>query len=133
AQAKFAGFCGSRPPRRLNPLDLDLFQGFQMRIRGDGRKYEVNVESQTTIPNDVYQGYLHLPQGEWTTVALPFERLLLTGRGQVRFHQRIMDWAKLHSIGFSLADGIEGPFQLDVAWIAAVQEVHTLGLALEEE
>ncbi|CAM9476080.1 unnamed protein product [Discosporangium mesarthrocarpum] len=121
--AKVSGFCGARPPRRVNALDLELFQGMEMRMRGDGRKYEVNVEVLTTIPDDMYQGYLHLPPGEWVTVSLPFERLLLTGRGQIRLYQRSLDWAKLHSIGFSVADGEEGPFQLDVAWVAAVQEV----------
>ncbi|CAM9324509.1 unnamed protein product, partial [Ascophyllum nodosum] len=125
ARAKIGGFCGTRPPRRKEPLVLpDGYEGVEMRIRTDGRLYEVNFEPQSGILNDLYQGYLRAPPGEWTTLALPLKRLLLTGQGQIRDVQRKWDKGmELRSIGFTIADPVGGPFQLDVAWIALVCKV----------
>lgn len=86
-------------------------------------RYELNVTPRSIIPDDMYQGHIQTPPGVWGTVAFPLNRLTLTGRGQVREYQRALERAALHSIGFSVADGLAGPFQLDVAWISAVQEV----------
>lgn len=87
-------------------------------------RYEVNFEPDSGILNDLYQGYVRTPPGEWTTLALPLNRLLLTGQGQVRELQRKWDdGMALKSIGFTIADGVAGPFQLDVAWVSLVQKV----------
>ncbi|CAN0245775.1 unnamed protein product, partial [Laminaria digitata] len=123
--ARVGGFCGTRPPRRKEPLVLpDGYHGVEMRIRTDGRQYEVNFEPQSGILNDLYQGYVQTPRGQWTTLALPLNRLLLTGQGQIRDIQRKWDTGmELRSVGFTIADGVGGPFQLDVAWIALVAKV----------
>ena len=82
-------------------------------------RYEVNFEPYSGILNDLYQGYVQTPRGQWTTLALPLNRLLLTGQGQIRDIQRKWDTGmELRSVGFTIADGVGGPFQLDVAWIA---------------
>lgn len=87
-------------------------------------RYEVNFEPQSGIMNDLYQGYLRTPPGEWTTLALPLKRFILTGQGQIRDVQRKWDkHMELRSVGFTIADPVAGPFQLDVAWIALVSKV----------
>lgn len=125
ASARVGGFCGTRPPRRKEPLVLpDGYHGVEMRIRTDGRQYEVNFEPYSGIINDLYQGYVRTPPGQWTTLALPLNRLILTGQGQIRDIQRKWDTGmELRSVGFTIADGVGGPFQLDVAWIALVAKV----------
>lgn len=87
-------------------------------------RYEVNFEPQSGILNDLYQGYVRTPPGRWSTVTLPLNRLLLTGQGQIRDVQRKWDnGMELKSVGFTIADGIGGPFQLDVAWVSLVPQV----------
>lgn len=87
-------------------------------------RYEVNFEPQSGILNDLYQGYVRTPPGQWSTLALPLNRLLLTGQGQIRDVQRKWDTGmELKSIGFTIADGVGGPFRLDVAWVSLVPEV----------
>lgn len=87
-------------------------------------RYEVNFEPQSGIINDLYQGYVRTPAGQWATVSLPLNRLLLTGQGQIRDIQRKWDIGmELKSIGFTIADGVAGPFRLDVAWVSLVSEV----------
>ncbi|CAN0128179.1 unnamed protein product [Ectocarpus sp. 12 AP-2014] len=129
ARAKVGGFCGTRSTRRQEPLVLpDGYRGVEMRIRTDGRQYEVNFEPQSGIINDLYQGYVRTPAGQWATVSLPLNRLLLTGQGQIRDIQRKWDVGmELKSIGFTIADGVGGPFRLDVAWVALVSEVDDEG------
>ncbi|CAM9727567.1 unnamed protein product [Scytosiphon promiscuus] len=125
ARAKLGGFCGTRSTRRKDPLSLpNGYRGVEMRIRTDGRTYEVNFEPQSGILNDLYQGYVRTPPGKWSTVSLPLNRLLLTGQGQIRDIQRKWDTGvELMSLGFTIADGVGGPFRLDVAWVAMVPEV----------
>lgn len=87
-------------------------------------RYEVNFEPHSGILNDLYQGYVRTPPGQWSTVSLPLNRLLLTGQGQIRDIQRKWDTGvELMSLGFTIADGVGGPFRLDVAWVALVPKV----------
>lgn len=122
AAAKRAGFCGARPQRRLRPFKLKDYTAIEMRVRTDGRLYEVNVEPDSVIPDDIYQATLDTHAGEWGTIVLPLDQLTLTGRGQYRVYQRALERAALHSIGLSISDGVAGPFQMDIAWISAIQE-----------
>eukprot|EP00903_Cladosiphon_okamuranus_P021302 g19573.t1 len=124
ARARVGGFCGTRSNRREKPLVLpDGFKGVEMRIRTDGRQYEVNFEPYSGILNDLYQGYIRTPPGQWSTVTLPLDHLLLTGQGQIRDVQRKWDTGmELQSLGFTIADGVSGPFRLDVAWVSLVPE-----------
>eukprot|EP00752_Nemacystus_decipiens_P013305 g11785.t1 len=124
ARARVGGFCGTRSPRRENPLVVpDGYKSVEMRIRSDGRQYEVNFEPYSGILNDLYQGYVRTPPGQWSTVTLPLNRLLLTGQGQIRDVQRKWDRGmELRSFGFTIADGVGGPFRLDVAWVSLVSE-----------
>ena len=67
---------------------------------------------------------MRTPPGQWSTVILPLNRLLLTGQGQIRDVQRKWDKGmELRSLGFTIADGAGGPFRLDVAWVSLVPEV----------
>lgn len=87
-------------------------------------RYEVNFEPYSGILNDLYQGYVRTPPGQWSTVTLPLNRLLLTGQGQIRDVQRKWDKGmELRSLGLTIADGVGGPFRLDVAWVSLVPEV----------
>lgn len=84
----------------------------------------MNFEPQSGILNDLYQGYVRTPPGQWATVSLPLNRLLLTGQGQIRDVQRKWDKGmELRSLGFTIADGVGGPFRLDVAWVSLVPGV----------
>ena len=80
-----------------------------------------NVTTDSFFADDLYQGFILAPAGEWVTVELPWSQLLLTGAGYVKAVQRALVPATVLSVGLSLADGRDGPFALELAWVKAVR------------
>jgi hypothetical protein len=141
-----AGFCACRSPHSRSPIILHDYEGIVMKLRSDGRRYALNLKAKSFFSDfmgGLYQAPLELPAGEWLTVTVPFDTLILTSRGLVHEDQAELDRAEIHSIGFSIlkseqqeSDGALAPaesipFGLDIQWIKARQ--HVVGSRLHEE
>ena len=57
---------------------------------------------------------------QWLTAVLPFERHLLTGRGQVKMDQRVFDHGAIKSVGLLLTGEQQGDFELQLKYVKAV-------------
>eukprot|EP00936_MAST-01D_sp_MAST-1D-sp1_P002290 g2290.t1 len=121
-----SGYCAARlrlsPHTQARMAEFDG-GGLAVRMRSDGRTYHLTVATDSFFDDDLYQGFLVTPRGEWVTAQLPWSQLLLTGRGYIKAVQREIDPCRVQSLGFTLADGYEGPFKLEIAWIKAVREL----------
>lgn len=139
---------------RTKPADvfprMPSMSGLLLTVRGDGRAYQVvckggqrqfghvpGVEAEAT-----YVCHLQPPAGRWVTVAAPFPSFLRVSRGHVWGEQRWEDVDRfdlgrglnpneLSGLGFLLADGMDGPFSLEVRSVKAVR--HIEGVTDEEE
>ena len=66
------------------------------------------------ISNEMYQGYI-LPSTTYQTMTLPFSNFMLTKEGRVSEFQRKPDGImRLKNVGFLIADGEEGDFNVHV-------------------
>ena len=69
--------------------------------------------------------------GEWEEVEVPLERFLLTWRGKVIEQAVEMNPGRITGVGVSLAGGDElqpeGPYKLEIEWIAARNHAVVLG------
>ncbi|KAK7207533.1 complex I intermediate-associated protein 30-domain-containing protein [Myxozyma melibiosi] len=93
-----------------------------MRVKGDRRKYFVNLQSKTALPTEIHQHRLFLyDPGNWEIAVIPFKNFLLTHWGRVEQHQQI-DQAKVKTVGIGLLDRRYGPFSLKVGWIKAITD-----------
>lgn len=91
-----------------------------LRVRGDRRKYFVNIQAETPFPTDIYQHRLFLKvPGCWETVAVPLHDFILTNWGVIQ-QQSPMDTRYIKTVGIGLIDKQYGPFSLDVDWIKVV-------------
>lgn len=109
--------------------DWSQFSQLSMRVRGDYRKYFVNIQADTPYPTDLYQHRLFLrTPGEWETVTVSFSNFILTNGGVIQ-HQERLDTSAVRSVGISLIDGQYGPYQLDIDWI----KVHNGSDSVEEQ
>ena len=74
------GFASVRSrPRRA---DLSAFAGLVLSVRGDGRRYQVNLRTDEAFDGVTWQASLDLPAGAWRTVTLPFAAFAPRFRGR---------------------------------------------------
>jgi NADH dehydrogenase [ubiquinone] 1 alpha subcomplex assembly factor 1 len=99
----------------LRGLDLSSNTGLNIRVRGDGRTYALNINSQAAW-NLLYRGEFKTKTGAWLEYRIPFKDLKPTYFGNTLPGPKI-DASKLEYVGFILADKQAGPFTLEVAWI----------------
>lgn len=109
------GFASTRA--LLDPMDLTGMAGLRVRVRGDGRSYELRLRTGGGFDGVAYRAEFGTTQDEWTEAFLPFSAFQPSFRGRVPRGAPALDLASIRQIGFLLGDGKEGPFQLEVAWI----------------
>lgn len=93
--------------------------GLMMRVKPDERGYKVTMRTDATYRGRRVSFQAPLPQsevGEWENIYVPFDSVSASLFG------RPIDGAKFDSsavqeIGIIIADGRDGPFQIDVKWI----------------
>lgn len=139
---KRSGFCSILSPEFR--LDLGNCNALSLTLRSNHlRNFMVNIHVDNFLPGEMYQGYM-VPRkseiGEWVTVELPFRKFLLTSMGQVKNTQdsNLTEYEEIERIGFTIADKIDGPFELDIKRIEAItldraQVVHDSRKAEDEE
>jgi NADH dehydrogenase [ubiquinone] 1 alpha subcomplex assembly factor 1 len=117
------GFASVRSPK----LDLDLspFAGLQLLVRGDGRAYELRLRDDPDpgAPDSrapAYRADLLAPAGVWHHERLPFAAFRAVHRGHPVPGAPPLDLARVSSFSLLLADGRDGPFRLEVAWIGGL-------------
>ncbi|KDO30815.1 hypothetical protein SPRG_04716 [Saprolegnia parasitica CBS 223.65] len=124
-----SGYCAIRGnvPRGLH---LHGYEGLAMRIKTDGRTYRINAQADGWNPHDLYMGFLKAPANKWVEAELAFSDFILTSRGYVQVDDPAkLDPSSLRTIGIALADDKEGPFQISIEWIKAVEKVDTTNIA----
>ncbi|MCJ8190849.1 CIA30 family protein [Sphingomicrobium aestuariivivum] len=112
------GFSSIR--RDLAPAAIDGASHVRVTMRGDGRQYQLSLRSDQNVSGRrvAYRGDLE-PEGAMASVAI--EALSPSLFGQA-LRGPGYDLSSAHSIGVILADGRDGPFELDLMAIEACRE-----------
>ena len=113
------GFSSIRSKRTT--MDLSQFKGIKMRVKGDGRKYKLRLESDSRYRRMAvsFQYEFSTSKEGWSEVFIPFDKLKASFRGWnlpgMKFNSK-----SIQRVGLIIADKIEGPFELHVDWIKAI-------------
>ncbi|MCJ1421236.1 hypothetical protein MMC32_007598 [Xylographa parallela] len=100
--------------------DVDPYAYLGLRVKSDGRKYFVNVQTETIVPTDLHQHRLYTRRpGEWETILIKWSDFVRTNHGVVVEPQMEMMRQKVRTIGIGLIDRIPGPFDLAIGRIWA--------------
>jgi len=110
------GFASIRSAPR--PVDLSGRTGLALGARGDGHRYKLGIRTDAAFDGVTWQAGFAPPALVWTEVRLPFSAF------EARFRGRAAgagppDLRRVTTVGLLVADRQEGPFRLEVAWIAA--------------
>ena len=113
--ANNGGFASVRS--RDGRLNLRGGDNLVIRVRGDGRRYYLNLR----VPNNrmafSYRVSFQTKAGEWQTFRVPLSEFRATSYGRVVRKAPPVDTKSVNSIGFMIADKVAGPFELEVEWI----------------
>ncbi len=102
-------------------MDLSDFKGIRLKVRGDGRTYQLRLESDARFRNRwpiSFNQDFETKAGEWVEVSVPFDQLRQSWRGRV-LSDFTFNPGKIQVVGVMLADKQPGPFELQIAWVAA--------------
>nr|CAB3264254.1 complex I intermediate-associated protein 30, mitochondrial [Phallusia mammillata] len=123
---RFSGFAFMETKPFITVLDKVEFMSFigfnviKLRIRGDGRKYMLEAHCDLGLGyNLMYTAPVHTNGGPlWQEVKIPYCKLIASKKSGLLSKQSPMDLHKMTNFRFLLNDGIEGPFQLEIDYIA---------------
>ena len=95
--------------------------GIKLRLRSDGRAYKMSFRTNVTYNGQLISFQAPIPQtpaGEWAELVVSFSDLQasLFGRSVSGANFERTDVTEM---GIILADGQDGPFRLEVDWMAA--------------
>jgi hypothetical protein len=120
--AGHAVFAGSVSPEngggfasvRTRPLDLGHADvaAYLLEVRGDGKRYKLNLRTDDTFDGVSHQAAFEAPAGRWTVVRLPPSMFAPKFRGRSVAGAPPLDSARVRQIGLMIADGQHGPFSL---------------------
>ncbi|XP_051000381.1 complex I intermediate-associated protein 30, mitochondrial [Acomys russatus] len=138
-----SGYCAmiSRIPRgafeRKLSYDWSQFNTLYLRVRGDGRPWMVNIKQDTEFiqrKSQMYSYFMFTRGGPyWQEVKIPFSKFFYSNHGRIRDDQRPLIVDKISSIGFTLADKVDGPFFLEIDFIGVFTDpAHTEEFAYEK-
>jgi NADH dehydrogenase [ubiquinone] 1 alpha subcomplex assembly factor 1 len=103
--------------------DIDPYTYLGLRVKSDGRKYFVNVQTESIIPTDLHQHRLYARRpGEWETVLIKWNDFVRTNHGMVVEPQVEILRQKVRTIGVGLIDRVPGPFDLSISQIWATND-----------
>ena len=115
--ANNGGFSSVRTVGRR--YDFSGAQAVVLRVKGDGRPYQLRLATDATFRGITvsWGGEFATVAGRWTEVRVPLASLRPSAHGMA-LQGPPMDPSQVREIGLLLGDKREGPFALEVDWIA---------------
>ncbi|PIA42111.1 hypothetical protein AQUCO_02100162v1 [Aquilegia coerulea] len=127
--ANNGGFTSIRTKNFSVPEDLSAYDGLELRVKGNGRRYKLIVRISPEWDTVGYTTGFDTVKDEWQTIRLPFSSLRPIFRAKTVFGAPPFDASNIVSLQLMFSkfeyDGklnptfVEGPFQLPVSTIRA--------------
>lgn len=115
------GFTSIRSTGLKAPLDGG--RAIVLRVKGDGRRYACDLRDSPRVRGfgATWKLGFATTEDEWVDLRLPISDFEPYWRGRMLDRRRVEGrapfWQLVRSIGFTVADGIDGPFSLTIGRI----------------
>ncbi|MDC0278990.1 CIA30 family protein [bacterium] len=110
------GFASVRS--RESKLGIQAGDPIVIRVRGDGRQYNLRLNLPRSVGRISYQQAFKTEKDKWIEVTLPMEKFVASWRGRM-FPNEKLDPRNVSGMGIQLSDKKPGPFKLEIDWIKA--------------
>lgn len=105
--------------RARRAIDLTGQVGLELRVRGSGRRFEVEVDDGLrNFGRSVSRRAPFATSAEWTLARVPFTALRSTIFGRA-VNAPPITLARIQAVALYMVDGQDGPFRLEVDFIRA--------------
>lgn len=121
------GWAAICSPHKFGPFfrrkryDWTGFTHLCLRVRGDGRKYQINLRTPDTFDVAWFTGFsyaLYTHGGPyWQDVRIPFSRFYCQNKGHLKDVQEEPRLSDIESVTISLTERVTGPFALEIDYI----------------
>jgi monofunctional biosynthetic peptidoglycan transglycosylase len=115
------GFASVRT--RSTEYSLDGYAGLMLRVRGDGKTYQLRVRTDNRFDGISYRYRFETEPGQWITIQAPFREFVPVFRGRILNDVDPISPGRVQQIGFLIADKQVGRFQLKIKWIRAFSDL----------
>lgn len=114
--------------------NVDPYTYLALRVKSDGRKYFVNIQTDSIVETDIHQHRLYTKHhrgadgpedpGKWETILIKLIEFVRTNHGVVTEPQSEMLRQKVKSVGIGLIDRTPGKFEigLGAVWATNLNE-----------
>lgn len=117
--ANNGGFVSIR--NQPQPLQLQDAAEIQLRVRGDGRTYYLDLRASKQQRASSFRAPFTTLENEWQDITIPLSAFVAQSFGRPLPSVQL-EPAAITSIGFTLSDKKAGPFQLEVAYVKSAGE-----------
>ena len=122
------GFAGCRSRAITPPVDLELYSGLRIRVRGDGQRYKFIIRDDYNWNGIAWAFSFDTQKGEWIDINAPFDEFVPTLFARrvpsARFNAKRLTALQLTLSKFEYDDQLNpsfraGPFCLEIDRIGA--------------
>ncbi len=133
-QANNGGFASVRSKNFSPSLDISAYDGFEIRLKGDGQRYKFIARTEDSFDGVGYTCSFDTSPGSWQTIRIPFTKLIPVFRSKTVMDRSpfVGESSHVSSLQFMLSkfeyDGKlnpswrEGPFELPIQYVRAYIE-----------
>ena len=108
--------------RASGEFDPEAFDAIELDVRGDGRRYKLNLRTDHGFDGVSYQAGFEPPAGTWTRVRLPLAAFRPSWRGRPVPDAPPLRGARIEQVGLMIADRQFGSFELAVRGVWMLRE-----------
>lgn len=110
--------------------DWSQFNCLEIKFRGDGRKYQVVVNTGTYMSDlegyDHHSYFLHTRGGPyWQTLRIPFHKFVFAYKNFIQDDQLGLRARRVKFVAITLQDNCDGPFALEIDHIGLINETRS--------
>lgn len=109
------GFASLRSP--LNDYDLSNYEGFLIKLKGDGKDYSLSFRQTNYFTGYNYNLRFKTEESVWQVIKLPFKDFKLKYYGKEVNDTPNADTKEIKQISLLISDKQQGPFKIEIEWI----------------
>ncbi|WP_207062724.1 CIA30 family protein [Motiliproteus sp. SC1-56] len=113
--ANNGGFASVR--RAPEAFDSGSSSGLALRVRGDGRRYQLRLKTDDAFDGILYRACFQPRANHWQELTLPWSAFEAAFRGRVLREAPALSPARVRQFGLMTGDKRAGPFRLELVWI----------------